>query len=352
MQRSPKKVPPLIGAIAVLSSVCLALVAGELAFRRQVEGTWPAVFGGLFSGPVPYSELRGDQWVISDPELGYRLNPQHSSTNSLGLRHPEIPLQKPPGAKRILVIGDSIAAGSKGFVAILREKLKHRADVINGATPGYTIYQERLSLERDLIHLEPDLVILQYCTNDHHKFLHRFNPEAQLLITESARWVLVPDENDPLFWLPRNSYIAGRMRLALFIWRTNQGVSYPWDKLPDFATAWRSQGWRDYREDFRAIHQLLDEKGSKLAVVAAPLAAQFDEEMLQYDAEYVLKPQLELAKLCKEYDVPLLDLYPVFYRQGGLLFNGDGIHFNQEGHRVAARALEEFLESNHLIPGG
>ena len=350
MRKSSKKVRPRIGAVTVVCSVCLALVAGELAFRRQLEGTWSAVFGGIFSGAVPYSELRGDQWVISDPELGYRLNPQHESTNSLGLLHREIPLKKPPGTKRILVIGDSIAAGSEGFVAILREKLKDRVDVINGATPGYTIYQERLALERDLIHLEPDLVILQYCTNDHHEFLHRFDPEARLLITESARWVLVSDENDPLFWLPRNSYIAGRMRLALFKWRTNQGASYPWDRLSAFATGWRDEGWRDYREHFSAIDRLLEEKGIKLAVVAAPLAAQFDQEMLRYDAEYVLKPQLELAKLCDEYDVPLLDLYPVFFGQKVQLFNGDGIHFNPEGHRVTARALEEFLGSNRLIP--
>jgi len=352
LPRSPKKNPPLTAAITVLCSICLALVAGELAFRRQVEGTSTAVLGGSFSGSVPYSELRGDQWVISDPELGYRLNPQHEGTNALGLRHPEIPLKKPPGAKRVLVIGDSVAGGSRGFVAILHEKLKDRVDVINGATPGYTIYQERLALERDLIHLEPDLVILQYCTNDHHEFLHRFNPEAQLLITESTRWVLVPDENDPLFWLPRNSYIAGRMRLALFIWRSDQGASYPWDKLPDFSTAWREQGWRDYRRHFKAIRQLLDEKGIKLAVVAAPLTTQFDQQVLKYDAEYALKPQLELAKLCDEFDVPLLDLYPVFGERGALLFNADGIHFNQEGHRAAARALEEFLASNDLIPGG
>ena len=342
----------VFGGITIFLSLSLSLLAVELVLRRLVEGSWSAVFGGLVSGDVPYSELGTDQWVISDPDLGYRLNPRHPETNTLGLRNPEISVEKPAGMKRILVVGDSISAGADGFVAILREKLRDRVQVINCAVPGYTLYQERVYIERDLLRLEPDLVILQYCTNDHHKFLHRFDPEAQLLITEEARWVMVADGNDPLFWLPHNSYLAFRLRLALLSWHTRQKSDYPWDRLPDFAAAWRDESWGEFRRHFIAIHEVVTDAGSGLVLIAAPLAAQFDPGMLAHDPEYVLKPQLKLAALCKEANVPMLDLYRVFYQKRGWgLYQGDGIHFSAKGHQVTADALMEFLDSQKLISG-
>ncbi len=345
----PKRL--VFGIITVFLSVSISMLGVELALRRQVEGSWSAVFGNLVSGGVPYSNLGSDQWVISDPDLGYRLNPDHPDNNSLGLRNPEIGIKKPAGTKRILVLGDSVAAGADSFVTILRQKLKDRAQVINGAVPGYTIYQERLYLERDLLRLEPDLVVLQYCTNDNHKFLHRLDPEGQFLITEEARRALLPDQRDPLSWLPGNSYLAFRLRFALLKWRTRQEPGYPWDKMPDLATAWRDESWDEYRQQFLAINKMVENSGGTLAVVVAPLAAQFDPGMLRHDPRYVLKPQSKLAAICRQVQVPMLDLHPVFYKhQGWTLYRGDGIHFNETGHQVTADALTDFLESNRLIP--
>lgn len=340
----------VFGAVAILLSLCISLAASELVVRRIVEGSWPAVFSGLLEG-VPYSELRTGQWVISDPDLGYRLNPDHPETNSLGLRNPEISALKPSGTKRILVIGDSVAATANGFVDLLRDRLRDRVEVINGAVPGYTVYQERLYLERDLIQLAPDLVILQYCTNDHHKFLHRFDPKAQLLLTEQARWVMVSDDNDPLSWLPHNSYLAFRLRVALLRLQRKKKSPYPWDNSLDFAPAWRDESWGEYREHFDAIRRVVSNGGGRLAVVMAPLASQFDPGMLRYDPDYVLKPQLKLAALCEKASVPVLDLHRVFFKQRPWeLYRGDGIHFNERGHTVAGDALFSFLESNGLVP--
>ena len=97
---------------------------------------------------------------------------------------------------------------------------------------------------------------------------------------------------------------------------------------------------------------MVTDAGSALVLIAAPLAAQFDPGMLAHDPEYVLKPQLKLAALCKEANVPMLDLYHVFYRQRGWgLYQGDGIHFSEKGHQVTADALMESLDSQKLIPG-
>lgn len=162
---------------------------------------------------------------------------------------------------------------------------------------------------------------------------------------------MVSDENDPLSWLPRNSYLAFRLRVALLRLRSKQESPYPWDNKADFAPAWRDESWEMYSEHFDAIRNIVNNAGSRLAVVAAPLAAQFDPQMLRHDAEYVLKPQLKLGALCKAAAVPMLDLHRVFFDKGGWeLYLSDGIHFNERGHTVAGEALVRFIESNRLVP--
>ncbi len=212
-------------AATILLSVTSLLLIAELALRWREEGSARGVWGTLTSGEVPFSEFAGEGWFAADPALGYRFNPRRSEVNALGIVHPEIPPGKLDGLERVIVLGDSVAQDEDSFVSLLREEIKGRAEVINAAIPGYTTYQERLLLERYLLPLEPDVIVLQYCANDHHRFLHRFDPDSGMLFTEEARRVLLPEEGDPLGWLPRGSYLAFRVRFALLKWRTKGGAT-------------------------------------------------------------------------------------------------------------------------------
>lgn len=122
-------------------------------------------------------------WIV-DKDLNWALLPNHTSmrggvpctTNSHGLRDQEIPLDKPAGTYRILVIGDSTVLGfsvsfEKTFPELLEAMLNEesdstRFDVVNAGVPGYSIYNCFVYLKRDGIRFDPDLIILETNFND------------------------------------------------------------------------------------------------------------------------------------------------------------------------------------------
>ena len=93
---------------------------------------------------VPYSSIGTANWVISDSELGYRLNPNHDGVNSLSIRHEEIVVPKPRNTFRLIFLGDSVSFDRPGFVSYTRDMLRKEGSIeaINASVPGYTTYQE------------------------------------------------------------------------------------------------------------------------------------------------------------------------------------------------------------------
>ena len=176
MNRSIRAVKKLL---LLLASCLVSLLLAEGAVR--LLGAAPEV-GVLERGryrvspnprigyePIPGYEYRGDDLENYD----FR-----GRANSLGFRDREHPRQKPAGAYRILVLGDSIAAGHQVprtedvFPARLEALLRQRgvpAEVLNFAVSGYNTEQEVETLRDKGLAFEPDLVLLAYCLNDRQK---------------------------------------------------------------------------------------------------------------------------------------------------------------------------------------
>ncbi len=137
------------------------------------------------SRPLP-EELLG--YIIPDPDLFWALRPNHFSeragahgpievtTNSLGLRYPEL------GAKqsdeyRILSLGESSTFGayvsddetySAVLEALLNERLgDRRYQVINAGVSAYSSFQSLMYLELRGIKLAPDMVLFYHELNDY-----------------------------------------------------------------------------------------------------------------------------------------------------------------------------------------
>lgn len=98
----------------------------------------------------------------------------HRKHNSKGLRSPrEIGYERTPGAKRILLLGDSFFWGygvnDEDVVSeVLQRKAGMSVEIINGAVIGYGTDQELLWLVEEGLKYKPDLVVLGlYGFNDY-----------------------------------------------------------------------------------------------------------------------------------------------------------------------------------------
>ncbi len=155
----------------MLASAVLALAAAEVVVR--VAGVAPRV----------YTIQRGRFQLSHNPKLGYEPAPlvYHGqdlrfydylgASNSLGYRDREHPVAKPPGVYRIVVLGDSVAAGlhvernADIFPPLLEQLLNQHglhAEVINLAVSGYNTQQEVETLREKGLRYHPDLVLVAY----------------------------------------------------------------------------------------------------------------------------------------------------------------------------------------------
>jgi lysophospholipase L1-like esterase len=289
---------------------------------------------------------------VPDPDLGFKLNPEAAGVNSLGIRDDEISPVKPPESFRVLVLGDSVAFDDRGFVRHLGEDLhkvrRGSSEVINGSIPGFTTYQELVLLKRNLLPLHPDLLVLQYCLNDNHKFLHFVDDSGRWLITPEADKAVGFDHNGPLASWMKASYLVLTVRLGLAHVGRFTGSPFVWDKMPDFHAAWQDESWPESETYLAEMKELLDSIGAKFMIVVVPFEPQLSREALEADRLYTLKPQTRLMEVSARLGVPILDLFPVFYEHRDENLYRDMIHLTERGHRIAADELLAFLKAEFL----
>ena len=89
-------------------------------------------------------------FTVSNPQLNARWGNEPIRINSLGMRGPEVPVDKPAGVKRVIVLGGSHPMGmwvkaNETYAAVLERLLNERHpgqwQVLNAAVAGYTSYQ-------------------------------------------------------------------------------------------------------------------------------------------------------------------------------------------------------------------
>jgi hypothetical protein len=172
---SPRLRSIVSGLALSCCSVLLCLLVGELALRLLAT----QARGGK-------EQLERNRYTEYDSLLGWRKTPGarvlyerreyrvEYRVNSLGLRGPERPYQKPPGVARVLALGDSFVEGfmaddASTVPARLEAALgAHgcRTEVLNGGTVGYSTDQEYLFYREEGRKYAPDVVVLFVYHND------------------------------------------------------------------------------------------------------------------------------------------------------------------------------------------
>ena len=335
----------------VLAGLAVAGLGLELAARAHVEGGLGPGLASLFGGRLFREVQAAESWYATDPELGYALSPTRPGINRLGIRHGALEVPKPAGARRVILLGDSISFDEAGFADRLASawRADPGVELINAAIPGYTSYQERLLLERRLIDLEPDLVLVQYCLNDNHRFLHRITPGGQRLLTPEAKRALIPEGDGALAAFGRWSYLIVELRRRFLMPDPDPHGARPWEDREDLAPAWREGSWAALEENLAAIRDLCRERGAATAVIAFPIELQLTPEALA-DRDATLRPQRLLAEACGRLGIALLDLTPAFEATGDPAAHfRDGLHLSERGQSLVFEAVDAFVRERGLL---
>jgi hypothetical protein len=302
------------------------------------------------------------------------------------VRGPDIEIKKPQGVYRILTLGDSFTMGkgvedNETFSAVLEtimgerlrqcRKQRKKVSVINCGVDSYSPILSYIQLSRELILLEPDLVVLNLDMSD---LVQEIAYRQQAIYDKDGNIVGVPGGNptDTLsarfrYWIENHLFIT---RVALFytnkllghkdltirgvVERANEEVIK--HTLADDPTD-RSAQWQLIFDSINRIHHFCRDRNIKFLLTVYPWAHQISNtEAIPARYTYMAKDAIPsnaslntITELSQEYDIKLVNLFPIFQSYLGsepLYFKHD-MHWTTTGHTVMASGLAQYLFLNY-----
>ncbi len=278
-------------------------------------------------------------------DVGVRLE-----TNRLGLRGQDFPERKPPGERRLLVLGDSVAFGwgvseSEIFCRLLEKRWSGTETpwrVINSGVVAYNTVQEHAYLVERGFALDPDAVLLVYCGND-------ADIASDLILKENRNRPERPAELEGRvshleWWL-----LTNRWGLYLTHLMRYQTMSRLQDRLMKLQAEGDREELRAWREIIRLASPRRDLSASLAALEGCRRACR--ERNLPFGIVRFSGPS-ELAAFCEEKEVPWVDTgFDELSKQARYRLSAVDSHPNEAGHRLLADLIAEGLESFGWISG-
>ncbi|MBX7184129.1 MAG: hypothetical protein K1Y01_03200 [Vicinamibacteria bacterium] len=331
-----------------------------------------------------------------DPDLGWS-KPENASgilrrseyrvalkINSSGLRGPDIPLAKPPGVKRVLLLGDSFTEGYTVEEPLtvrarlekeLSSALSTPVQVINGGTAGWGTDQEVLFYEKSGRAYAPDVVVLLFYYNDIYRDGDlRIQPWFDLDETGSLVLNNSPVKPHEEFYRAEPFSIKpfrGSMALALLQPRLDShprvaralsmfGLADPpagLKEIPEEFHPFGRQRPREVRRHWQRIEALLgrldasvSKDGARLMLFYVPARFEVDDAAWSLTRQvYGLNAQWdrnrvadELGRIAHDLDLPIVDPRAAFRsseaKAASTYFPEDG-HWTEAGNEVAAKEI-------------
>jgi len=306
----------------------------------------------LFAPQVEYGTL--PDWAMEmlqfsdDIYLGWELRPGVLDHNSAGFRGREIEPDKPPGAWRIAVLGDSVTYGlhvaaDAAYPSVLESLLDEAGagpvEVLNCGVPGYNTFQEYTLLKTQVLAYEPDLVVLTFTPDDvetspviinigGRRCLFRNQFEGVGLLNNSVHWFVF--RHSHLY-----RFLYKRLVLAFAAEEDDFEAVYV---RPDVQ-------W----ENVLRVAELCHRHETPLLLVLSPFLLPLEgdadpEEIARYRRAFD-----RIRKLAAAAGLDVLDLGPLYEKHAGRLKirPEDHEHLNPLGHRLVAEALRERMDAEH-----
>jgi lysophospholipase L1-like esterase/Flp pilus assembly protein TadD len=329
---------PLIGA----GLLAILLVMAELLLAAVGWGEGEARGGGL---ALPGEAVPSADATLPDADLFYRLRPAITllgayAINAQGYRGPPHAPVRTPGTLRVVCAGDSntfglAVDGEDAWPEQLRRILSALLDgaleveVINAGVPGYSTEQTRRQVRRDLLALEPDVLVV--CPTAHNDVAGcDYGGDRAALDGWTAR--------------------LARLRIArlLGLGRGARGGASIEGPDPDGGRRPRVTP-AEFVDNVRAMVALARERDVPVVCAVTPHA----------EERAYAKPELRdheelLVRAAREAGACVVDVRPEFEAYAGAPMFSDGIHFLPTGHRLlaldVARAIATDAAPRELAP--
>jgi hypothetical protein len=145
-------------------------------------------------------------------------------------------------------------------------------------------------------------------------------------------------------WLRRHSALYVLLRRALLDTAPDLLARDDEDPYPDYAA--RASAWQLTAALLERLRDAVHARGAELVLTIVP-------ERWHLAVDRPREHQIAVLQACERLAVPALDLTPILIasdatRGRSAYYPGDG-HWNPAGHRLAAQALSEFLDTLGLI---
>ena len=326
----PKKISPTL--IGLVIAVLLFFVIGEHYLR------YFSYYG------VDYIIELGDDVAVRDPELVWVNQDQIDDLSEYFQERPAW-----DDSYRIFVIGDSIAGGgelqssehlfSNILEDLLNKKYPDRVfEVITYGVGGYNTLQEARFYETKGKFAKPDLIILQYCSND--------SSDGQSIISRKNGKQIIR------FYKQNVSYVKGvpfncPLTEKFLVTRSINEAVITFFRSRDLPinigyclTSWE----RTYNALVR-LKKAADSSGAAVLVVGFP-------QLVEINSLEEVDMFKKLENWCKELQFPyvdLLDPYDAYEFTELRCDPKDDIHPNLLGNRIAAEHILRTLEESGLL---
>jgi lysophospholipase L1-like esterase len=357
----------------VITSILAALAVGEILVRGVFPPVRPAIEERLTTSPA-YEAHPVLQWrPRPNAALHHRMFDVTYRTNSRGLRDREHALDRTPGTRRIMVLGDSFAwgygvDGASIFPRLLEAGLAG-TEVVNLGVTGYSLRQEFDYLKLEGAAYNPDVVILAFCQNDIYRSEQPVKPRGDNPPPRIGSGALAPfkkwlSENVALYLLLQQAVNTNRTVLnalvALGVKEQLEGFEGLDDNLRPALIAYPPQlerSWNATQTELLEIRDWLAERRIRFILALIPARQAIEQRTFVHSIAYTKygpsdfdldKPYRNLETFARRNGIEVINTVPALRRghqqAGSPFYLHQDVHFNAAGHAAFAAEILAYLK--------